>query len=197
MGNPGLLLVISGPSGTGKGTICKELLADNSRIQYSVSATTRSPREGEIDGVNYFFLSKETFEEMRVGDEFLEWARVYENFYGTPRKPVEEALAQGIDVILEIDIQGALQIRQKFPSGVFIFILPPSLQELKARIVGRATDTMDVIEKRLNCVEEELGYVNQYDYVIINDNIPDAVSKLEAIIKAEKCRAQRKCYDIR
>jgi len=192
-----LLLVISGPSGTGKGTICRALMAKNPQIKYSVSATTRSPREGEEDGVHYYFLTKAKFEDMLKENEFLEHAAVYDNYYGTPKNKVMESLEKGEDIILEIDIQGALQLKQVFPGGIFIFIVPPSLEELRERIEGRGTDSKDVIEKRLNCAGQELGYVDRYDYVVINDNIDKAVDKMEAIIKAEKCKPVRCNYQVK
>jgi len=191
MGEEGLLLVISGPSGAGKGTICKEIMSKHPHISYSVSATTREPRKGEVDGVNYHFLSKERFEEMLQRGDFLEWAKVYDNYYGTPKEKVMKYLKEGEDIVLEIDIQGALQIKQDFPDGIFIFIVPPSLEELKERIVNRGTDSEEVIKKRLSSVHEELGYVDKYDYVILNDDVENAAKKMESIILAEKCRPCR------
>lgn len=193
MAGQGLLLVISGPSGAGKGTVCRALMARHPEVVYSVSATTRKPRPGEIDGVHYFFVDREKFEAMIAADELLEWAMVYENgnYYGTPRQAVLDNLAAGKDVILEIDVQGALQIREKFTDAVFIFILPPSMEELKNRITGRGTETAESISKRLACAETELHYVQKYDYCVINDVVEKAVEKLEAIIIAEKCRVQR------
>lgn len=197
MGGEGLLLVVSGPSGAGKGTICRGLMAKYHQIRYSVSATTRQPRQGEVDGQHYFFLTKEKFEKMINEGEFLEWASVYDNYYGTPKKKVLDALAQGQDIILEIDIQGALKVKKEFPEAVFIFVVPPSLEELRDRIVGRATDSEEVIEKRLNCAGKELTYVDKYDYVIVNDDINVAIQKLESVIIAEKCRPQRCKYEVK
>jgi guanylate kinase len=188
---PGLLIIISGPSGTGKGTICKSLLQHRPDIFYSISATTRVPRDGEQDGHSYHFKSKEEFEEMLARDEFLEWARVYDNYYGTPRAPMAEALAAGKDVILEIDVQGAMKVKEKAPEGVYVFIVPPSMEVLRARIIGRATDSMEVINKRMDKALGELSKLYEYNYVVINDVLAEAVNKVECIIEAEKCHSQR------
>jgi len=187
----GILVVLSGPSGAGKGTICKELLRRCPELALSVSATTRAPRAGEQDGVNYHFTSLEQFETMIRQDELLEWARVYDNYYGTPRPFVENLLQQGVDVILEIDTQGALQIKNRFPKGVFIYIIPPSLEELAQRIRKRGTDSAEVIEKRLSCVANELAQVHQYQYIVMNDEVDKAVNKVQSIINAEHCHVQR------
>ncbi len=196
MPEQGLLIVISGPSGAGKGTICTALMEREPNLRYSVSATTRLPRQGEVDGKNYLFMDKEKFIVLREQGEFLEWAEVYGNFYGTPRKNVEAMLNKGYDVILEIDIQGALQVKEKFPQGVFIFILPPSLEELETRITKRGTDTKDVIARRMSAAVKELAYVSEYDYVVVNDQVDAAVQRVRAIITAEKCRLQRKKINI-
>lgn len=193
---PGLLLVISGPSGTGKGTVCKALSDRHPSIVYSVSATTRPPRIGEIDGVNYFFMDRAQFLKMKEENGFIESAEVYGNYYGTPKDALLANLRAGKDVILEIDIQGAMQVRDKFPGGVFIFILPPSLAELKKRIVSRGTDTEEVITKRLNCAADEIKKYYNYDYVVINNTVEEAVAKIEAILIAEKQRSNRyTCVD--
>ncbi len=191
MKSPGLLIVISGPSGAGKGTLSKLLLNKMPEIHYSISATTRRKREGEIEGINYYFLDKEKFKEMMAQGEFLEWAKVYDNYYGTPKRKIEEKLNNGIDVLLEIDIQGALQIKEKFPKGVFIFIITPSIDELKKRIVERGTDSPEVIDKRMKNVQKELSFISEYDYVVVNDTKEKAYKKLESIIVAEKCRPNR------
>ncbi len=196
MRKKGLLIVISGPSGAGKGTICKRLLESNANIKASVSATTRGPRVGEVEGKNYFFLSKEAFEEMLEQDAFLEYAKVYDNYYGTPKKYVIENLDSGNDVLLEIDIAGALQIKEKFKEGVFVFILPPSMEELKKRIVGRGTESEADIIKRYGAAMEEINQVIQYDYAVINDNLDRALEDVEAILKAEGCRVNRVYQDI-
>ncbi|MTI47731.1 guanylate kinase [Sporosalibacterium faouarense] len=188
----GLLIVVSGPSGAGKGTICKKLLKKNKDIQLSISATTRSPRTGEVDGVNYYFEDKEKFKAMIGNNEFLEYAEVYGNYYGTPRKNIEEKLEKGIDVLLEIDIQGALNVKNIYSDGVFIFVLPPSMEELKKRIIGRGTETQEAIKKRFNSAYKELDYAFKYDYGVINDEVDEAVKKVEAIIIAEKCKVSRK-----
>lgn len=181
----GLLVVVSGPSGAGKGTICQALL-ERTPLAYSVSATTRKPRAGEVDGVNYHFLSVEAFEEMIEKDGLLEWAKVYDNYYGTPLKKVEEKLAAGEDILLEIDTQGAMKVREKFPEGVYIFILPPSLAELERRIRGRDTETEDVLQKRLAAAIDEIEAGKCYKYVVTNDEVDGAVDSVCAILAAER-----------
>lgn len=187
----GLLVVISGASGTGKGTVCKKLFEIQKNLMFSVSATTRAPREGEIDGVNYWFLSKDKFEEMINSGEFLEWAKVYDNYYGTPLKKVEERLQKGEDILLEIDTQGALNIMEKMPQGVFIFLLPPSMEELKRRIEGRGTETAESLKKRLGAAKEEIALAKKYKYVVVNEDIEKAALDISAIICAEKSTTAR------
>ena len=190
----GLLIVLSGPSGAGKGTICQELLRQMPNLRYSVSSTTRYPRPGEVEGIHYYFRPRQEFEAMLARDELLEWAEFCDNYYGTPRFAVEQAIQEGLDVILEIEIQGALQIKKRFPQGVFTFIVPPSLDVLSERIHKRGTETEEVIQKRLATATQELGYVSEYDYVVINDEVPVAVNKLKSILIAEKCRVKRKPF---
>jgi guanylate kinase len=187
----GLLIVISGPSGSGKGTICKKLIEEMQNIKVSVSATTRIPRAGEVDGRNYFFLDEDNFLNKIKKDEFIEYACVYGNYYGTLKNEVLKELENGKDIILEIDIQGALNVKKDYPDGVFIFILPPSIEELKNRIEARGTDSKEVILKRMECVYEELNYAFQYDYVVLNDEVEIAVNKIKNIISAEKNKALR------
>ncbi|NLX70403.1 MAG: guanylate kinase [Clostridiales bacterium] len=191
MGNKGLLIVLSGPSGTGKGTICSAYLKRNPGAILSVSVTTRKPRPGEKEGVNYYYTDKKSFEKMVDENRFLEYAQVYGNYYGTPRDFVEKKIASGYDVILEIDIQGALQVKEKFPEGVFVFIIPPSMDELKRRIVKRGTESAEAIYTRFQSAYQELNYMAQYNYVVVNDTVDEAVRKLEAIVLAEKCRVAR------
>ena len=181
----GLLVVVSGPSGAGKGTICQALL-EKTTLAYSVSATTRKPRAGEVDGESYYFLSVEAFEEMIEKDELLEWAKVYDNYYGTPLKKVEEKLTAGEDILLEIDTQGAMKVHEKFPEGVYIFILPPSLTELERRIRGRDTETEDVLQKRLAAAIGEIEAGKCYKYVVTNDEVDSAVESVCAILAAER-----------
>lgn len=188
----GLLVVISGPSGAGKGTICMQLLMEMSFLKVSVSATTRKPREGEKDGIDYFFIEEEEFLKRVKNNEFLEYAKVYGNYCGTPKEEVFKQLKAGKDIILEIDIQGALQVKKNYPMGVFIFILPPSLTELKNRIEGRGTDSKEVILRRMESAYDELNYAFQYDYVVVNDRVDIATEKIKHIILAEKNRAIRK-----
>ncbi|HBM81749.1 MAG: guanylate kinase [Clostridiales bacterium] len=187
----GLLIVISGPSGAGKGTLCKALLEKNKGLSLSISMTTRTPRKGEIDGVNYFFRDRQTFEKMINNNEFLEYARVYDNYYGTPRKYVEDIISKGKDVILEIDIQGALKVKEIYDKGVFIFILPPSMEELRNRIKKRGSETEESFLKRFKAAYMEINYISKYNYVVVNDTIENSVKKLESIIIAEKCRIDR------
>ena len=189
--NKGLLIVISGPSGAGKGTICKALLEKRQDIEVSVSATTRNPRDGEIDGVNYHFLKKEDFLKKLEQGDFLEYAQVYGNFYGTPKSNVEEVLESGKNVILEIDIQGALKVKEKATEGVFIFILPPSMEELKQRIIKRGSETQESLMTRFKNAYQEINYVSKYNYAVVNDEVDTAVEKIEGIIVAEKCRVDR------
>ncbi|MDW5300569.1 MAG: guanylate kinase [Sedimentibacter sp.] len=188
----GLLVVISGPSGAGKGTICKRLKEEIKDLKVSVSATTRKPREGEIEGTSYYFINEEEFIKRINNEEFLEYAKVYGNYYGTPKREVFKELQDGNDIILEIDIQGALQVKKNYPKGVFIFILPPSLTELNNRIEKRGTDSKEVILKRMQCAYDELDYAFEYDYVVVNDEVEAAVEKIKIIILAEKNRAIRK-----
>ncbi|MGB8955171.1 MAG: guanylate kinase [Tumebacillaceae bacterium] len=187
----GLLIVLSGPSGAGKGTVCKALLPSMPTTHYSVSCTTRQPREGEVEGVNYFFKTVEEFKEMVSNDELLEYAEVYTNYYGTPRKYVEDTLEAGENVVLEIDIQGALQVKKQFPHGVFIFLIPPSLSELKSRIIGRGSETEESFNRRFGAAAEEMSYISEYDYVVVNDEVANACEKIRAIIITERCSVKR------
>lgn len=187
----GLLIVISGPSGAGKGTICKALIEKNPNIQVSTSCTTRNPRVGEIDGINYYFITKDEFKDRISKDDFIEYAEVYGNFYGTPKSNVEKLLDDGKDVILEIDIQGALKVKENFDDGTFIFILPPSMEELKQRIIKRGSETPESLMTRFKSAYQELNFISKYNYAVVNDTVDTAVSKVESIIAAEKCRVDR------
>lgn len=192
----GLLLVVSGPSGTGKGTICKKMVEMNDAIKLSVSATTRQPRLGEKEGISYYFKTREEFEKMVENGEFLEYAMIYDNYYGTPKQAIVDQLDAGVDVILEIEMQGARQIREVCPDAVFVFILPPSLDELKHRIVGRGTETKEQIEKRFNSAYNEIKLLGDYDYFIFNNIVDKSAEEIFEIIKSEKSRVARYKKDI-
>ncbi len=196
MNKKGLLIVVSGPSGAGKGTICKEVLSRRDDIFVSTSATTREPRKGELEGISYFFMTHEVFERKIEEDAFIEYAEVYKNLYGTPKDTVLDKLNMGENILLEIDIQGALQVKKRYPEGVFIFILPPSMQELKNRIIGRGSETPESLERRFSSAYEELDFVNQYDYYIINDQVKQAATLMESIIDAERCKVIEDIEDI-
>ena len=191
MEKKGILVVVSGFSGSGKGTIMKELLSRYDNYALSVSATTRNPREGEQVGREYFFKTREEFEEMIASDALIEYACYVENYYGTPRAYVEEQLALGKDVILEIEIQGALQIRKRFPDTLLLFISPPDARTLEKRLVGRGTESMDVIENRLSRAVEEAEGIESYDYFIINDDLNTCVEQVHRLIQGEHSRVSR------
>lgn len=188
----GLLIVLSGPSGVGKGTVRKELFKQpNTNYEYSISVTTRKPREGEVDGVDYFFKTREEFEKMIEEGKLLEYAEFVGNYYGTPLDYVNETLDAGRDVFLEIEVQGAAQIRQKMPEALFIFLAPPSLSELERRLIERGTESEEIISKRIETAKMELEMMKLYDYVVENDEIQKACEKINAIITAEHCRRER------
>ncbi len=187
----GMLIVLSGPSGTGKGTVCKALLNKHPEISLSISCTTREPRVGEIHGTHYFFTKMEEFEDRIGKGEFLEYANVFSNYYGTPKSFVDEMLASGKDVLLEIDVQGALQVKENSPEGVYIFLIPPSMAELEKRIRSRGTETEEKIRQRLGKAGAEMDLMDKYDYVIVNDKVDKVVSRIESIMDAERHRVPR------
>ena len=188
----GLLIVLSGPSGVGKGTVRAAIFSKGEqKFVYSISATTRLPRTGETDGIDYFFKTREEFEQMIQNKQLLEYAEYVGNYYGTPLEYVENTLEQGKDVFLEIDVQGAIQVRELMPDGVFIFLTPPDLNELESRIVNRGTDSDEVIAKRMKTAREELELMKYYDYSVVNDTVDNAVQKIEAIIQTEHLRIVR------
>jgi len=188
----GLLLVVSGPAGVGKGTINLSLISRNSDIRMSVSATTRSPRPGEIDGVHYFFKTDAEFQKMIESGAFLEYMRVFNtHYYGTPKSFVEQELAEGRSVILEIDVQGAMRVKAAYPDAVLIFIAPPSMSELKSRLIHRGTESSEAIERRFETAFQEMELVDRYDYVVVNDILDLAIARTEDIIVAERCRVSR------
>jgi len=186
----GQLIILSGPSGAGKGTVCQAATAHNPNLKISISATTRAPRGAERDGVEYFFLDKADFEKKIEENAFLEYAKVHDHYYGTPKAHVLQMLDEGTDVILEIDVQGAAQIKEKLGFGVLIFIAPPSIEVLKKRLVNRKTDSDAQIQLRMKNALTELKQAEHYDYVIVNDTVDQAAADLEAIIRAERCRTQ-------
>lgn len=184
--NKGKLFVVSAPSGCGKGTILSEVLKNNDNLFYSVSATTRSPRDGELDGVNYYFLSLEEFKREIENGGMLEYAQFCDNYYGTPKQKVLEKLNQGIDVILEIETNGAMQIKKAMKEAILIFILPPSVSELRRRLNKRGTEEQDIIDKRVNEAVAEIKKAREYDYIMMNDELEKAIEDFEAILKASK-----------
>ncbi len=191
MDGRGILIVVSGFSGSGKGTIMNEIIRRYNNYALSVSATTRNPRPGETEGKEYFFKSVEEFEKMIAKDELIEYARYVDNYYGTPRAYVEEQLEAGKDVILEIEIQGAIKVKEKFPDTLLLFVTPPTAEELRKRLVGRGTETMDVIDFRMKRAKEESLGMDRYDYLIINDVLEDCVEEMHQIIQGEHRRSFR------
>ena len=188
--NKGLLLIISGPSGVGKGTMCKELVKTEN-IFYSISATTRKAREGEVEGVNYYFKSEDEFRRMMEQHELLEWAQFCGNYYGTPKQPVLERIDAGQDVLLEIEVEGALQVKSEYPDGIFVFVMPPSMEELENRIRGRGTETDELIRFRMEKARKEMKLTGHYQYIVENDDVEHAVLCIKAILAAEKLRVKR------
>lgn len=192
MSDRGLLIVFSGPSGVGKGTARQEIFSTpDHKFEYSVSMTTRAQRPGEVDGKDYFFRSREEFEELIRNGQMLEYAEYVGNYYGTPLTYVNETLDKGIDVFLEIEVQGALQVKKKVPDAVFIFLTPPDLNELQERLVGRGTDSEEVIAKRIERAREEIALMSEYDYAIVNDEVPLAAERVKRVIEAEHFRVDR------
>ncbi len=188
MMNKKQLIVFSGPSGVGKGTVLKSFMEGRNDIALSISATTRDPRVGEEHGVHYYFLSKEEFEERIENDLMLEYAKYNGNYYGTPKDKVDEALAQGKDMILEIEVQGALKVKEKCPNALMIFVMPPSWEVLRDRLTGRGTEDAETIEKRLKIAKQEIAQAVHYDYILVNDTVEAAAARLETIIEAGRCR---------
>ena len=192
MSERGLLIVFSGPSGVGKGTVRQEIFSKpDHKFEYSVSMTTRAQRPGEVDGKDYFFRSREEFEELIRNGQMLEYAEYVGNYYGTPLTYVNETLDKGVDVFLEIEVQGALQVKKKVPDAVFIFLTPPDLNELQERLVGRGTDSEEVIAQRIERAREEIALMSEYDYAIVNDEVPLAAERVKRVIEAEHFRVDR------
>ena len=192
MKEKGLLIVLSGPSGVGKGTVRQAVFSrPDAKFEYSISMTTRKPRDGEKDGVDYFFKSSEEFEQLIQEGKLLEYAEYVGNYYGTPVDYVKETLNSGKDVFLEIEVQGARQVRDKIPEGLFIFLMPPSLDELESRIVGRGTESVELIHNRMEAARREIELMSLYDYIVENDNVDLAVDRINAIVQSEHCRSER------
>lgn len=192
MSERGLLIVFSGPSGVGKGTVRQEIFSTpDHKFEYSVSMTTRAQRPGEVDGKDYFFRSREEFEELIRNGQMLEYAEYVGNYYGTPLTYVNETLDKGVDVFLEIEVQGALQVKKKVPDAIFIFLTPPDLNELQERLVGRGTDSEEVIAQRIERAREEIALMSEYDYAIVNDEVPLAAERVKRVIEAEHFRVDR------
>ena len=192
MSKRGMLIVLSGPSGVGKGTVRKALFSQHGNdFQYSVSMTTRQPRPGEVNGKDYFFVSKEEFEQHIREGQMLEYAKYVDNYYGTPLKYINDTLDEGKDVFLEIEVNGAMQVRSKCPDGVFIFLTPPDLMELRQRLIHRGTDSMEVINKRIHKAFGEIQMMQNYDYAVVNDQVDNAVTKIKDIIRSERLRVPR------
>lgn len=190
MKREGMLVIISGPSGSGKGTVVKELIKQDC-FALSVSATTRSPRPGEMDGIHYYFYDKETFEKMKQQEELLEWAEFCGNYYGTPKKYVLKQMAEQKNVILEIEVQGALQIKKIYPDCILIFMIPPDAKELRKRLTERVTEDEQTIDRRMNRAIEEMEFIPQYDYIVINDTVKKAAEAIYSIVTAESMKSSR------
>ena len=188
MKDKGIALVISGPSGAGKGTLVKMLTQEFPNITFSVSYTTRSPRRGEKQGIDYFFVDKERFKELVERDFFAEWAQVHGNFYGTPKIEIEQRLDKGLDVIFDIDVQGARKLKQNLKDGVFVFIMPPGIEELRDRLEKRGTDSKEVVEKRLKNAKKEIDAAREFDFIVVNDILSEAYERLRCIYIAQKSR---------
>ena len=190
-GRRGILYIVSAPSGAGKTTLCKQIVTSISGVWHSISMTTRKPRPGEEHGREYFFIEEQLFHDMVRRDEFLEYAQVYSHWYGTPQAPLMDKIEQGVDVLLEIDVQGALQIKKQFVDAVSIFILPPSMDVLRARLQGRASDSQEEILQRLRKVKDEVGCAREYSYIVRNDDLGQSLRELQSIFRAERLKTQR------
>lgn len=187
----GILFILSGPSGVGKGTVREQLFEQKTDLKYSISMTTRNKRPGETDGIDYFFRTHDAFEKMIEAGKLLEYAKYVNNYYGTPKDYVMEQIEEGNDVFLEIEVQGAMQVKQNFPQGVFIFLCPPSLEALKNRIAGRGTESEELLTSRLGEARKEIDMMSEYDYVVVNDDVELAVSKVKSIVQSEHCNRKR------